>query len=241
MAYLYKITNLVNEMVYYGMIWKGGKTVEDRLEEHMNGRGSKCLYKEGCLKFGEENFVVELLASGDFEEIKEMENNLVSENLWPIGYNKSKIKAHKNSQEKMREITNERQEKIASGEIKSSPPPNWKGKKRSRAMRRKLSKSKKEQKEEWLQKVNKHPNAFGRKSWLAIDQNNVGHYSERGKDKLFENIECNYSTFQRSGQINLDGPTKFNKNCKNQGWMLFNDEKLIKEKLKKLSHIIIYE
>lgn len=83
----YKITNVQNGMCYYGIIYKKGKTVEDRLEEHMAGKGGVILYSEGVEKYGADAFTIEELIEGDLDDIRVWEKNMNSTNLWPIGYN----------------------------------------------------------------------------------------------------------------------------------------------------------
>lgn len=83
----YKITNTVNNMCYYGIIYKEGKTVDDRLKEHMSGKGGVILYSEGVEKYGSEAFIVEEIIEGELDNIREWEKNINTTNLWPTGYN----------------------------------------------------------------------------------------------------------------------------------------------------------
>jgi len=71
-AQLYKITCDVNCWVYWGMVYAANKTYLDRFEEHKIGKGGKHLYK-GILEYGESEFRVELVETGDFEYISKRE------------------------------------------------------------------------------------------------------------------------------------------------------------------------
>tara|TARA_R110000772_G_C13217422_1_gene431500 strand:+ start:146 stop:877 length:732 start_codon:yes stop_codon:yes gene_type:complete len=83
----YRVTNTVNNMCYYGIIYKEGKTVEDRLQEHMSGKGGVILFSEGVEKYGLEAFIVEEIIEGELDDIREWEKNINTTNLWPKGYN----------------------------------------------------------------------------------------------------------------------------------------------------------
>jgi hypothetical protein len=88
----YKVTNVVNNMVYYGIIYKD-LDITRRFKQHMCGKGGVFLYREGVLKYGEENFKVEEVICGELNEVREWEYNQCLANLWPIGYNGNAGKA----------------------------------------------------------------------------------------------------------------------------------------------------
>lgn len=90
MAQLYKITCIINNKSYIGIVWQKNKTYLDRFEEHISG-------KKGCGKFlhiaikefGREFFVPVLLEEGNIDHIRQREieesiNHLFSKDL---GYN----------------------------------------------------------------------------------------------------------------------------------------------------------
>jgi hypothetical protein len=87
MAQGYVIINTVNNMKYYGIVYRKNKTYLDRFHEHICGKGGKILFKEGILKFGKEKFTCELLIEGDLSVVKKWEDDITKNNLWPIGYN----------------------------------------------------------------------------------------------------------------------------------------------------------
>lgn len=83
----YRVTNKENGMCYYGIIYKQGKTIEKRFQEHISGKGGVILYSEGVRKYGPEAFVIEKIMEGDLNDIREWEKNINTTNLWPKGYN----------------------------------------------------------------------------------------------------------------------------------------------------------
>jgi hypothetical protein len=82
----YKITNIKNNMCYYGIVYKD-LDVHRRFKQHMIGKGGVILYEEGVIKFGAGSFVVEEIIEGDLSEIRDWEYHQNIHNLWPTGYN----------------------------------------------------------------------------------------------------------------------------------------------------------
>lgn len=70
MAYIYKITNLINSKVYIG---KTSRTIEERFQEHINSKNrieyeKRPLY-EAFNKYGIENFIIEEIEKVENDEI----------------------------------------------------------------------------------------------------------------------------------------------------------------------------
>lgn len=84
LAYLYVITNLVNDKQYYG--W--GTNPKRRWSTHIRGGGSRLLYK-AFNEYGLDNFRFEVLCQGDIPFIQEMEQIMIAEECSkaPYGYN----------------------------------------------------------------------------------------------------------------------------------------------------------
>lgn len=85
-AKLYVITNLVNSKQYYGWAF----CCKRRWIEHRCGHGSKLVY-QAIKKYGLENFKFEILCSGEFSYIKELEQITIKDKCSkaPNGYNLS--------------------------------------------------------------------------------------------------------------------------------------------------------
>ena len=108
-AQLYKITCLINEWVYWGMTYTKNKNYLDRFEEHKIGKGGIHLYKGMC-EYGVENFTIELVDIGSFEDIsdrekKETKNTLYKQNM---GWNGNTGNAIFNTPEKIKMIVSKR-------------------------------------------------------------------------------------------------------------------------------------
>lgn len=86
-ATLYKITHTPSKLIYYGSIWAQGKTIQDRLDEHLTGRGSKFIFKLINDGASPHEFFIEQIAVGDIDTICSEESKLAANNLWPIGLN----------------------------------------------------------------------------------------------------------------------------------------------------------
>jgi len=88
-AILYVIKNTKNKFVYYGMIHKVNKTIEQRLQDHITGRGAGVFLHKAINKIGKENFYIEEIDRGPFDYISKKEKDLSSESLWikERGYN----------------------------------------------------------------------------------------------------------------------------------------------------------
>ncbi|MBD1206888.1 MAG: hypothetical protein H9535_00545 [Ignavibacteria bacterium] len=86
-AQLYKITYLPDNIVYYGSVWSDGKTIFDRFEEHLSGKGS--IYIAQFINAGvpQSDFRIDLLMIGELEYVLEMEAKIARDNLWPRGLN----------------------------------------------------------------------------------------------------------------------------------------------------------
>lgn len=142
-AILYKIVNTVNGMVYYGIVYKKDKTVSDRFEEHMTGRGGSLLYQHGVLEYGRDSFVVEELERGNIDYIRNKEVELNKNNLYPIGYNGNTSHAILTTEDQREQALAKRELLYKDYPERRPTPPNWKGKTRSPQMRSRLSESKK--------------------------------------------------------------------------------------------------
>lgn len=242
---LYKITNTSNGMVYYGIIYKKNKTIYERFEEHMTGKGGKFLYDEGVLKYGRVSFSIELLETGPLDYIRDREVELNKTNLWPVGYNGNTSHAIIVSQEGHKEITRKKKEAWDIDPTKKPVPPNWKGKTRSDKMRSKLSKSKtghivtdetrskiskslegKIHSAETIDKRNKsiekNPNAYNRKNWLLVSPSGEMHYT---KGKIHQKSKELGLSYSKTFKINLNtgvAITTINPSPL-RGWTVYND------------------
>jgi len=79
--FTYKITNSMNNKVYYG--WTNKDPIEKRLEVHVHTakKGSKLLFHNAIRKWGHENFIIELVNSFETkEEVITDEIKLITEN-----------------------------------------------------------------------------------------------------------------------------------------------------------------
>jgi predicted GIY-YIG superfamily endonuclease len=85
---LYVVTNKINGLKYFGVVYKPGKTIHQRFEDHATGKGGKFLY-EAILEFGVENFEITEVERGDLEYIFKREIEETSKTLYMrgAGYN----------------------------------------------------------------------------------------------------------------------------------------------------------
>jgi hypothetical protein len=83
-AILYVVTNKINGLQYFGIIHKEGKTIQQRFEDHQQGRGGKFLYK-AMQEFGKQNFIIEEIERGDLEYICQREVEETSNTLYAHG------------------------------------------------------------------------------------------------------------------------------------------------------------
>jgi hypothetical protein len=260
---LYKITNIINNMCYYGIVFGKNKTINDRFREHMTGKGGIFLYTEGVLKFGEKNFIIEEIETNDLNSIRDLESKLNKNNLWPIGYNGNYSHAIVVTDEQHKKITKSKKEKWNLNPELKPIPPNWKGKQRSDTMKSRLSASKlghkvsaetreklrianlgkkcsKETNSKRKNSLEKNPKSYNRNHWLAIDRHGIGHYNFGNRYKLFKQIGCAASkNFYNS--LNTGIPVTCNRNSPNNGWTFYNDSLKINELIKNGLQIINYE
>lgn len=149
-----------------------------------------------------------------------------------------------------------------SGEVTKPIPPNWKGKKRSENMCKKLSDSKmghevtfdtrqklrdanlgKKQtnatKQNRADSLAKNPNAYGKKHWLFVSFTGHYYYTVGKRNiRLYELKLSEGPTFVRYLNTTIPVPAG-----KNAGWMFFEGESIIKEILKTIDgkNITYYE
>ena len=75
MAYIYKITNLINNKIYIG---KTNRTIEERFKEHCNEykkeRSEKRPLYNAMNKYGIENFKIEQIEECSLEESSDRES-----------------------------------------------------------------------------------------------------------------------------------------------------------------------
>ena len=239
-AILYKITNISNNMVYYGIVFGKNKTVEQRFEEHMTGKGGKFLFKYGVEVYGRESFTVEEIDRGGISEMMEKEVELNKNNLYPIGYNGNTSHALVLTEEQKIQALQKRNDLYEQHPERRPTPPNWKNRTRSEEMKRKLSESKKghsvdqetrekirksltgrkgtqESKNKRSRSLQDHPNAYNRSVWLAISPNDVYHWTHGKRNTVLNQIGCSISkSFYEN--LNTNIPIQFNQPSKNQGW-----------------------
>jgi len=249
-ATLYKVTNIVNGMFYWGIVYGKNKTVLDRFEEHMAGKGGTLLYKEGVLIFGRENFMVEEIMTGPLNELRLIESERNSKNLWPIGYNGSTSHAIVLTSEQRERISATKKEKFRNNPETKPIPPNWKGKKRSDTMKDRLTASKtghvvddatKEKiSKTWTARASSDPGTCNRKPCLAIDPTGEAHYSIMGKCNLLNRFGIYYpkASLLNTGKpivaIGKKKPKKIN------GWIIYDDPLIIETVLPTLKKVITY-
>jgi len=248
-ATLYKITNIVNKMCYYGIVYKKGKTIEERFEEHMEGKGGVHLYNEGVLKFGKENFIICALETGELDYIRDKETQLNANNLHPKGYNGCSSHAIIISKEKHSIITEKKRLGWETGAYPKPIPPNWKGKKRSESMRTKLSESKKGifRTKETKEKISKsktgqtpseetrekmrisHALSGGpsnKRHWLLISPNKELHYTFGNIQSFVKTLGLSYSKLFVEN-LNTGIPIKSKRRCPLSGWMVYDEYETI--------------
>lgn len=246
-GYLYCITNVINNMKYYGVVFGKGKRVLDRFKEHVKGKGGKTLFEEGIKKFGESSFVVNTLVIGSKEYVLQLEPKFTINSLWPTGYNRNCGRAIFNPPDVVSSIVLKRRN-IWKINGYTPTPPNWKGKKRSYRMKETLRQSKighevsvetrqkisetlsgRKQSEETklkrAQTFKQRNNRPGIKWWLFISPSNEtylfkGGYYEFLKAYKLSNTE-GLQTCKNTGI-----PVKFGKN---KGWITYDDKRKILE------------
>lgn len=73
MAYIYKITNIINGKIYIGMTQR---TVEERFQEHLKDSNRRTFEKrplyDAIRKYGKEAFIVETIEETDFPDKREV-------------------------------------------------------------------------------------------------------------------------------------------------------------------------
>lgn len=236
-------------MCYYGIVWSKDKTPADRFEEHMCGKGGKYLYNEGVLKYGRENFSLEILKEDSLEIVRDMEIKLNKTNLFPCGYNGNTSHAIINDDKSHEVINNKKKSKWLLDPTLKPVPPNWKGKKRSEAMKQALSYSKighivAEDTKTKISKslkgttqslttitkraktLEKNDKSYNRKKWLLISPENKKILIHGSIHKTLKEMGLSYSklfsTFLNSGQ------KIYSKNKSPLvGWLVYNDINLI--------------
>lgn len=254
-AILYKVTNIINNKCYFGIIFGKNQTPEKRFEEHMSGRGGKLLYKHGVKKYGRENFKLEILEKGELDYIRNLEVQNNRNNLYPIGYNGNVSHAMVLTPEQKQQALKTRSEMHKLYPEKKPVPPTWKGKKRSETMRKKLSASKMGHtvSEEARKKISntlkgrkhtqetitkrrltllQHPTACGKQHWLAISSENVYHYTHGKAIEMCKKIGVARSkAYYKNMNTGLPLKSKRPMLSKCEGWTFYNDEKKIKQLL----------
>jgi len=86
-AQLYKVTHLPTNLSYYGSVWAEGKTIQDRLAEHITHKGAKYISQMIVDGASPSEFSTELLLVGNLEYVCDLESKLAETNLWPRGLN----------------------------------------------------------------------------------------------------------------------------------------------------------
>ena len=149
-----------------------------------------------------------------------------------------------------------------SGLITKPVPPNWKGKQRSNAMRKKLSNSKKghevtndtrkKLREANLGKVQSHatkekrakslklnPNAYNKKHWLFVSPNKKYYYTIGKRNQRLHELGLS----EGPGFLNYVNTNKSPTHGKNIGWLFFEGKEKIEDLLKniKKEDICYYE
>lgn len=264
-ATLYKITNIITDLRYYGIVYKKNKTILDRFEEHMIGKGGKILYEQGVLIHGRNNFKIETLCVGELYYIADLEIKLNKSNLWPIGYNGNTSHALILTTEQHSLCSAKKRARYAIDPTTKPIPPNWKGKKRSKKMRDKLSLSKmghevrddvkevlrlaatgKTWKQSTYDKINKFRkenllSCCGRKAWLCISPEGVGHFKIGDSNNFFQILGLSYSSTILKN-LNTDLPIVSKRSdSKSNGWIVYNDIDKITKIMKSDIEVIKYE
>lgn len=261
-ATLYKITNKINGMCYYGIVYAKNKTYQDRFEEHMNGEGGVILYEEGVKIYGRNNFIIQPLIIGELTYIKELEGNINKTNLWPIGYNGNSSHAIILNQTQIDKANKKKKERWTANPASKPIPPTWKGKKRTQTMIEKLRASKighevtietrkklslanigKKQTDETKQKrkksLDQNPNSYNKQHWLAISPNGVIYYSFGARNKFFKKIGVAAGRAFYSS-LNTGSPAICKAaNSKSNGWTFYSDFEKINSILNSTKDIII--
>ena len=251
-ASLYKITNIINNMIYYGIVYGKNKTVLDRFNDHMTGKGGKILFEKGVCEYGPNNFIVEILETGELGQIAALEVSLIKGNLWPTGYNGNAAHAFLLTPEQHEKSSAKKRARYQKDPTTKPVPPNWRGKRRSDRMKSRVSNSKmghsvstetrqklskanigkllsSDTKEKIKESLAKNENAYGRKSWLAISPtgkmyHQIGHGN---KEQFLASIGCVYSSTLHTN-LNTGIPVfSPRKGSKNHGWTFYNDKELI--------------
>jgi hypothetical protein len=83
-AILYVVTNKVNGLKYYGVVHKKDKTIQQRLTDHIEGRGGKFLF-QAIQEYGVDNFIIEEVERGDLEYILLRETEETANTLYMHG------------------------------------------------------------------------------------------------------------------------------------------------------------
>lgn len=74
-------------MSYYGSIWASGKTIQDRLDEHVSHHGAKYISQIILDGASPSEFITKLLLIGELGYVCDIEAKLAATNLWPKGLN----------------------------------------------------------------------------------------------------------------------------------------------------------
>lgn len=152
--------------------------------------------------------------------------------------------------------------KYATGELEKPIPPNWKGKKRSRQMRERLSSSKKgciiseatreklrqanlgktqsaETKEKRAKTLSSVKGAYGRKHWLFISPDGHHYYVRDNRNRRLHELGLS----EGPGFINYVNTGSSPKQGKNVGWLFYEGEERIIELIKEINkdNITYYE
>jgi len=184
---------------------------------------------------------------------------LGKEKFKQIFYNKTLSPGIILDKEMIDKQTKTKKEKWESGKIKKPTPPNWKGKKRSKEMKEKLSKSKlghevsadtrlklrnanlgKVQTNATIEKransSKLNPNTYNKKHWLFVSPAGKYYYTVGKRNQRLHELGLS----EGPGFINYVNTNKSPPRGKNAGWLFFKGEEKIKDMLKNIKKEDIY-
>ena len=89
----YKITNTINGMCYFGIVYGKNPNIHQRFKKHMMGKGGVYLYNFGVCRYGAGVFIIEEIIRGELKDVRDWEHGECIKHLWPNGYNGNAGKA----------------------------------------------------------------------------------------------------------------------------------------------------